>query len=248
MNRIGFLKTTVLVGVGFQFQLNSELYTLFKIEDIEPKHLLGLCQSHLKSESILLEEETYAAFCSMKSAASKEGIELKIASGYRSFQRQKEIWEWKFKQLTKTMTPTEAISEIITYSSIPGTSRHHWGTDLDLIDASAQPPQGDLLLEENYHGNAPFAKMKSWMDQNSSNFGFELVYTQDKNRTGFNYEPWHYSYKPKSKSYLKLQSQENFKKAWGNLEFEGKSYMNESFINSYFKSYALGINPSLMHS
>lgn len=248
MNRIEFLKASVLAGIVSQFEFNSEMIKLFSIETIKVEHLLGLSQSHLKSNAILLEKETYKAFTSMKSEALKEGIELKIVSGYRSFQRQKEIWEWKFNKLSETMTPTESISEIITYSSIPGTSRHHWGTDLDLIDASAKAPQGDLLLEEHYQDDALFSKMKTWMDLHSSDFGFELVYTQNENRTGFKYEPWHYSYKPKSASYLKLQSEESFKKAWEKLEFEGKQNMTSSFIESYFKNYGLGINPSVMPS
>lgn len=246
MNRKGFLKTTVLAGIGLQF--NLELVNLFKFEDITVENLLGLSQSHLKSESILLEEETYQAFSLMRSKALKENIGLKIVSGYRSFERQKEIWEWKFKQLTQTKTPTEAISEIMTYSSIPGTSRHHWGTDIDLIDESVSAPKGDLLLQEHYHGDAAFSKMKTWMKRYSSDFGFELVYTQNTNRTGFNYEPWHYTYVPKAKPYLKLQSQKNYRKAWNKLKFEGKSYMTDSFVDSYFKNYGLGINPSLMPS
>ncbi|SDG62490.1 M15 family metallopeptidase [Psychroflexus sediminis] len=248
MKRKRFLKTSILAGIGSQLQLNSELFKLFEFEDIKIENLLGLSQSHLKSEFILLEEDTFKAFSLMKSSALEDGITLKIVSGYRSFEQQKEIWEWKFKQLTKTKAPIQAISEIMTYSSIPGTSRHHWGTDIDLIDDSVIVPEGDLLLEKHYHGNAPFSKMKSWMEKNSSDFGFRLVYTRDDTRTGFNYEPWHYSYAPKAKLYLDLQSSEKYRKAWRNLEFKGKSYMTDSFMDSYFKNYGFGIHPSLMPS
>lgn len=248
MNRKGFLKTTILAGIGTQFQFYSKLFEPFNLETITIENLLGLSQSHLMSEPILLEKQTYNAFCSMKSAALKDAIELKIVSGYRSFEHQKEIWEWKFKQLTQTKSPLEAISEIITYSSIPGTSRHHWGTDIDVIDASIEAPKGDLLLEKHFHGNAAFSKMKSWMNTYSADFGFELVYTRDKERTGFNYEPWHYSFKPKAKSYLKIQSQDKYKKAWEKVEFEGKSHITDSFMSLYFENYGFGIHPSLMPS
>ncbi|MBZ9627474.1 M15 family metallopeptidase [Psychroflexus sp. CAK1W] len=248
MNRKRFLKTTVLAGIGSQLQLSSEFINFFNSKDITVENLLGLSQSHLKSEFILLEEETYQAFCLMKAEALKEDIALKIVSGYRSFERQKEIWEWKFKHFVETKTPAEAISEIMTYSSIPGTSRHHWGTDIDLIDESVLAPGGDLLLREHYHGDAAFSKMKTWMKTHSSDFGFELVYTRDERRTGFNYEPWHYTYAPKAKTYLELQSRNKYRKAWNKLEFEGKSYMSNSFMDSYFRNYGLGINPSLMPS
>lgn len=237
-----------LAGIGSHFQLSSDYFKFMATKDITIENLLGIDPSHLKSKSIALESETSRAFFSMKSAASKDNIELHIVSGYRSFHRQKEIWERKFKQLSKTKTPMEAILEIITYSSIPGTSRHHWGTDIDLIDASVEAPKGDLLLEKHYHGKAPFSKMKMWMDAYSSDFGFELVYTKQQDRTGFNYEPWHYSYAPKSRLFLKLQSKDNFKKAWYGLSFKAKSSMSNSFVDAYFQNYGLGINPSLMPS
>lgn len=248
MNRSHFLKTSLLAGIGSSYILNNKLINTFSQVPIEVEHLLGLNPSHLKSSSVGLERETYKAFQLMKRAASNDKIDIKIVSGYRSFQRQKEIWERKFLQLSKTKTPTEAISEIITYSSIPGTSRHHWGTDIDIIDGSVPSPQGGLLQEKNYHGHAAFSKMKSWMDTYSKDFGFELVYTDDPDRTGFNFEPWHFSYAPKSVSFLKLQMKEEYKSAWENLNFKGKSDFTNAFINSYFKNYGSGINPNLMPS
>lgn len=248
MNRNRFIKTSLIAGIGSQFQLNSELINLFMTNEINIENLLGLSTSHLKSEVFLLEDKTFDAFLEMKSAASKDDIEIKIVSGYRSFQDQKSIWERKFRLLSKSKTPTEAISEIITYSSIPGTSRHHWGTDIDIIDASVPAPKGDILLEKYYHDDAPFAKLKSWMDKYSRDFGFELVYTNTSDRAGFSYEPWHYSYAPQSISFLKLQSNEDYQKAWRNLSFDGKSDMTELFIDLYFKNYSLGINPNLMPS
>ncbi|MFO7744929.1 MAG: M15 family metallopeptidase [Psychroflexus sp.] len=248
MNRKRFISTTTLVFIGSQFSINSEVLNLLGFDNIKIENLLGLSQSHLKSNSILLENETYEAFSKMKSKAIEDNIDLRIVSGYRSFKHQKAIWERKFNQLIITKKPTEAISEIITYSSIPGTSRHHWGTDIDIIDGSVKLPEGDLLLEQNYHGDAPFSKMKSWMDNHAKDFGFELVYTQNKSRTGFNYEPWHYSFAKKSKSFLNVQLQKDYREAWSALEFNGKSKMSKKFIDSYFENYGSGINPSLMPS
>lgn len=248
MNRKGFIKTAALAGIASQFQLSSRFFKFMSTGDIKIENLLGISESHLKSKPVLLEKKTYEAFSLMRSAALKDQIDINIVSGYRSFQRQKEIWERKFKQFSKTKNPADAISEIITYSSIPGTSRHHWGTDIDIIDAAAEMPKGGLLQENNYHGEAPFSNLKSWMDRYSSDFGFELVYTKDKARSGFNYEPWHYSFAPVSKSYLKLQMGKDYKKAWHALEFEGKSEMTYAFIDSYFKNYGMGIHTSLMPS
>ena len=61
----------------------------------------------------------------------------------------------------------------------------------------------DVLLTEKYE-NGIFTKLKRWMDVNSERFGFYLTYVNDKNRKGFEYEPWHYSYKPVSVELLNI--------------------------------------------
>jgi LAS superfamily LD-carboxypeptidase LdcB len=249
MDRIAFIKTSVLSAFGSRILINSEFLKVVEFQKVSKENLLGLSPSHLKSDSILLEKETYDSFSLMKTAALKDNIHLKVVSGYRSYNQQKAIWERKYNYLiTKELKPLEAISEIITYSSVPGTSRHHWGTDVDLIDSLAEMPEGDLLLEENYQGNAFFSKMNSWMNSYASDFGFEMVYTQDAHRTGFNYEPWHYSFSPKAKSFLKVQLEEDYRDAWNMLDFKGKSEMTTHIVDDYFKNYVLGINPNLMPS
>ena len=47
------------------------------------------------------------------------------------------------------MDDDAAIDKIIEYSTLPGTSRHHWGTDIDIIDAEP-PEEGDVLLPKNF--------------------------------------------------------------------------------------------------
>ena len=72
----------------------------------------------------------------MKQAAAEDGIQIKIVSSSRSFERQLAIWNAKYIQNEENgLDPIENIRKIIEYSTIPGTSRHHWGTELDLIDA-----------------------------------------------------------------------------------------------------------------
>ncbi|WP_019037980.1 M15 family metallopeptidase [Psychroflexus tropicus] len=248
MHRNQFIKLTFLASLGIQYEIKNEFFKACSTQQVQIKNLLGLSASHLISDSILIEKQTYRSFLKMKSEAAKEGMEIQIVSGYRSFSHQKSIWERKFKQMTKQMSSEEAISNIITYSSIPGTSRHHWGTDIDVIDAAVKAPEGDLLLEQNYTGLGPYSPLKSWMEANSKKFGFHLVYTADEKRSGFNYEPWHYSYAPTSRKYLNLQVSNEFKLAWKKLEFTGKSDMSDEFIETYFKNYSLGINPTLMPS
>lgn len=246
MNRKAFIRITSLATLGLPVLVNFEIEKLMT-SSVEINQLLGLDTSHLETVPFKLEVQTTTAFLEMRTAANKAGIDLKIASGYRSFEHQKQIWERKYKALSKTRSPSKAISDIITYSSIPGTSRHHWGTDIDLIDGNVEQPEGDLLSEKNYHGAGAFSKLKSWMDAYAEDFGFRLVYTKDQNRTGFNYEPWHYSYAPKSKIYFQLQQTKLYQEAWSQLEFEGKFELTAAFMTSYFKNYNEGINPQLIN-
>jgi LAS superfamily LD-carboxypeptidase LdcB len=248
MNRKRFLYSSILAGIGLQFPFQTFFKTSIDLQNISIEQVLGLNTSHLEPSSILLEKETYKSFSKMRSAALKDNIHLQIVSGYRSFSQQKQIWENKYNQLSKTHSSSEAILEIMTYSSIPGTSRHHWGTDIDIIDQSVQLPEEDILLEKHYQGTGVFSNLKIWMERYGSDFGFELVYTDDTTRKGFLYEPWHYSFSPSSKNFLSLQMKESFQKSWEKLNFDGKSKMTPEFIASYFKNYALGINTILMPS
>jgi LAS superfamily LD-carboxypeptidase LdcB len=248
MNRKRFLYSSILAGIGLQFPFQAFFKTPIEFQNISIDQVLGLDTSHLEPSPILLEKETYKSFSKMQSAAFKDGIHLQIVSGYRSFLQQKRIWESKYNQLLNTHPSSEVILEIITYSSIPGTSRHHWGTDIDIIDQSVQLPKGDVLIEKHYHGTGVFSNLKIWMERYGSDFGFELVYTDDTTRTGFLYEPWHYSFSPSSKDFLSVQMKESFQKSWEKLSFDGKSKMTPEFIESYFQKYALGINTILMPS
>lgn len=247
MNRRTFL-ITALAGLGYSISVSSLSMTTADFQKPSIPQLLGLDSSHLITSPIELERETLMAFLKMRNAAQTDGITLQIVSGYRSFDHQKQIWESKYNSLTKHLEPSEAISEIITYSSIPGTSRHHWGTDIDLIDGSVETPKGDVLLEKHYHNTGVFAPMRRWMQRCGSDFGFELVYPNQKTRPGFGYEPWHYSFQPTSKTYLQTQLSDDFYDAWNQLEFKGKGQMSSDFISTYFQNYSLGINPDLIPS
>lgn len=127
----------------------------------------------------------------MKTEAAKEGFKIQVVSSYRNYQHQNRIWKRKYKEFTSEgLSPIQAIKKIIEYSTIPGTSRHHWATDLDIVDGNARQPR-DVLLAKNFEEKGAFYKFKVWLDANASTFGFYLVYTDSKERRGFKYEPWH---------------------------------------------------------
>ena len=97
--------------------------------DYTTDELMGKADVDLFGEGINLRKEAYESFLEMKKAAYADGYDIKIVSSFRDFYRQEAIWERKYIQYTEDdgMEPLEAIDKIIEYSTIPGTSRHHWG-------------------------------------------------------------------------------------------------------------------------
>ena len=215
-------------------------------QDIDYKALLGIEHSNLVGDSIKLEKNTFIAMEKMRKAALLDGVKIKVVSGFRDFERQKQIWNRKFKKFTteNNLSDLEAIKEIIRFSTIPGTSRHHWGTEIDVIDEDFKNEK-NLLISKKYEEGGIFEKLKKWMDNNSQKFGFYLTYDNNINRKGFEYEPWHYSYLPESKRYLKSFLKIDIVEIISKVDIEGKELFNEKFISDYINNNILEINPDL---
>src|ERR1700683_1405996 len=85
----------------------------------------------------------------MRAAARAAGIELAIVSSFRDFDRQLAIWNAKYsgeRQLLDRagralqhaeLNAQALVDAILIWSALPGASRHHWGTDVDVIDRAA---------------------------------------------------------------------------------------------------------------
>ena len=190
--------------------------------------------------------EAYLKFKQMQNDAKKEGVEIQIVSGYRSYQKQKDIWNNKYnKNFENEIFGIKNINRIIQYSTLPGTSRHHWGTDIDIIDKRFIP-KGDLLIEKNYSENGIYSQLFSWMKKNSKKYGFYLVYDNSPKRKGFKFEPWHYSYKPLSVIFLRRFIE-------GGLLFKitqdssllGRQFIDNFFLESYLKENLLDVSIDL---
>ena len=221
---------------------NKLMYT----QEINTEILIGMDDSRIVSDTILLEKKTYSAFIKMKDAAEKDGIIIKLVSGFRDFYRQQLIWNNKYKKFTNEFSldgPT-AIKEIIRFSTIPGTSRHHWGTEIDIIDKNFENEK-DLLISKKYEEGGIFNSLKKWMDKNSKRFGFYIVYDDDSNRPGFEYEPWHYTYKPVSDLYQREFLKLNLKSIISKTKVEGKEFINDEFIKKYIDENIMGISSHL---
>ncbi|WAC01490.1 M15 family metallopeptidase [Lacinutrix neustonica] len=218
----------------------------FSQTSISSEELIGKGAPKLFGEGYHLREDAHLAFLKMKAAAKEEGINIAIVSSYRSYSHQKRIRERKFKRFrSQGLSPENSIKKIIEYSTIPGTSRHHWGTDIDLYDASMKHTRG-ILQPKNYHGDGPFCKLKEWMDTHAKTYGFYLVYTDNANRKGFKYEPWHYSYKALSYDYLKAYKTLDIIDILRKDQLSGSEHFSKDFIKLYTDENILDINPELL--
>ena len=143
----------------------------------------------------------------MRAAAAADGIDLVACSSFRDFDRQLAIWNGKFRGERpmqdrsgrpldpRGLAPAERVAAILWWSALPGASRHHWGTDFDVLDARTMPVGYQLrLVPAEYHAGGPFHRLSTWLDMHMHAFGFFRPYGTD--RGGVQPEPWHLSYAP----------------------------------------------------
>jgi LAS superfamily LD-carboxypeptidase LdcB len=137
--------------------------------------------------NIYLRKEALDAFEEMEEAALEAGFDLEIISATRIFSYQEGIWTRKWNRLAMAdMTDMEKVEDIMTYSSMPGTSRHHWGTDIDLNN-----------LNNSFFESGQGKELYEWLTENAPRFGFGQTYTsKESGRKGYNEEKWHWSYMP----------------------------------------------------
>ena len=154
-----------------------------------------LIPEHMASnKSMYCHRQAFNAYLAMRDSSLNDGINLTIVSATRNFDRQRQIWERKW---TNTQgNDSTKIRSIMRYSSMPGTSRHHWGTELDFIS-----------VETNYWTHGEGLRIYNWLCANAHKFGFFQPYTSDPTRTGYAEERWHWSYAPLSKPYLEAYRQ-----------------------------------------
>lgn len=126
-----------------------------------------------------LRQEAADALELMFADAAEQGIELVMVSGYRSYDRQEEL----FEQEVAERGSVEAAAQWV---AVPGTSEHQTGL---AVDISAKSVNCDLV--EEFGSTAEGI----WLQENAHEYGFILRYpAEDTEVTGINYEPWHFRY------------------------------------------------------
>jgi LAS superfamily LD-carboxypeptidase LdcB len=112
----------------------------------------------------------------MREAAARDGFDLVPVSSHRDFARQRAIWNAKFcgerpardrngRLVDMTaLAPGARVDTILLWSALPGASRHHWGTDVDVADGRAMAGGYKPQLEvAEYRRGGPFAGLSAWL-------------------------------------------------------------------------------------
>jgi LAS superfamily LD-carboxypeptidase LdcB len=177
---------------------------------VNDAELTGQARTHIAAVAdppCLLHAQVVAPFLNLRRAALAEGIDLVPSSSFRDFARQLTIWNGKFSgerpmldakgaELdAATLNPRQRVDAILLWSALPGASRHHWGTDLDLVDRKVAEAGHEIkLTREEFAPGGPFATLNLWLDANAPRFGFFRPFQGE--RSGVQPEPWHFSFAP----------------------------------------------------
>lgn len=217
---------------------------------MNPLVLTGKSKEHLDS-TLTLHKKLAAPLKAMSKAAQEAGFELKVASGFRSFDHQLKIWNQKIlgerplldeqgKTLEKAerdkLSPWSLLTSMMRWSAIPGASRHHWGSDIDVYDQkkvktpSLTPQEATGSLNSFY----------TWLDENMHRWDFFRPYK--KNLGGVCPEPWHLSYAPISQPFLEQYSLELFERTVDHPALQLKELILESPQEIYHR-YIQGVSP-----
>lgn len=217
-------------------------YIMGKFDPTQNANFTKIEKQYASREGMYIRKDVYNAFKKMHAAAKKDGLNFTIKSATRPFDHQKRIWEGKWtgqrkiaggKDASKSYpNPKDRALKILEFSSMPGTSRHHWGTDIDLNS-----------FENSYFERGRGLKEYNWLLKHAATYGFCQPYTQkDKQRpNGYNEEKWHWSYLPiakqltdKAEKVLKDELIQGFKGAETATDIE------------VVKKYVLGINQACL--
>jgi LAS superfamily LD-carboxypeptidase LdcB len=181
----------------------------------------------------MLHVHTALPFLNLRRAARRAGYDLKPVSSFRDFARQLAIWNAKFlgdRPLYDPngrpidafrLSPAERVDAILLWTALPGGSRHHWGTDVDVIDAAAVTPDYQVQLSaEEFSRGGPFEPLARWLETHAAHFGFFRPFRGV--RSGVQPEPWHFSFAPTAELARRALSVQVWRDALMSSDLQGK--------------------------
>jgi LAS superfamily LD-carboxypeptidase LdcB len=161
----------------------------------------------------LLHAAAVEPFLAMRAAAARAGFDLVPVSSFRDFERQRAIWNAKFRGdrpaldrsgrrvAMRKLDAGARVDAILCWSALPGASRHHWGSDIDVADGHViDRGYAPKLEADEYRRGGPFAALAAWLTGHMRRYGFYRPYAS--RRPGVQPEPWHLSYAPVARGAL----------------------------------------------
>jgi len=208
-------------------------YLIGKFNPTTHPDFVKVAPAYANTENYYLHREAYDAFQKMHAAAQSEGIKLTIISATRNFERQRSIWNAKWTGNRKSngvfvhtiSDPKERALEILKVSSMPGTSRHHWGTDMDLN-----------AVNNTYFEKGEGQKVYDWLLVHAAGYGFCQPYTAGR-PTGYTEEKWHWSYQPLASQLTKAAAHQ-----LSDEQISGFMGDDTAVSIEVVKNYILGVN------
>jgi LAS superfamily LD-carboxypeptidase LdcB len=209
--------------------------------------LTGRTRTHISqfdSPRFAAHPDVVNAFLSMRKSAFEAGIILEPFSSFRDFRMQLRIWNKKFRgekplydingvpRDFSCLTAPERILSILNWSALPGGSRHHWGTEIDVFDSSKVPSDYRVqLLPCEVESGGVFNHLHQWLDTNMRDFGFFRPYAF--NQGGMYPEPWHLSFFEISEPALDELTLEILEEAISSNAIEGKEVLLKMLPDLY---------------
>jgi LAS superfamily LD-carboxypeptidase LdcB len=232
-----------------------------QLPEFSLEELTGRSRSHVREVEngpnagrCTLHEEVTGPYLALRAAAALDGIDLVAFSGFRDFDRQLAIWNGKFRGErpmqdragrpldVHSLSPAERVTAILWWSALPGASRHHWGTDFDVMDAAALPPAYKLqVVPAEYQAGGPFERLTAWLDRHMHAFGFFRPFATD--RGGVSPEPWHLSHAPVAARAQAALNVDGLRAVLAAAPIEGKADVLAG-LERHFANYVVNVDPA----
>ncbi|MBQ0050783.1 MAG: M15 family metallopeptidase [Treponema sp.] len=143
--------------------------------DYVPKGLISLVKNndyYINKNNLSLRPEAFEALKTLAQAAKKDGIMLTVSSTYRSYDYQKNLFDYWVK--------VDGLEEAERESARPGTSQHQLGLALDFAPV-------DDAFDKTAAG--------AWVYKNAAKYGWSLSFPKGyEDVTGYRWECWHFRY------------------------------------------------------
>ncbi len=221
---------------------------------LDALELTGRRRTHvvqLELPRLALHREVVEPFLGLRAAAVAAGFDLVVSSGFRDFEAQCGIWNRKFRGERAVLDENGAeidaaglddeqrVDHILRWSALPGASRHHWGSEVDLIDAAAIPPGYRVqLVPDEFAPGGVFGRLADWLENHAPRHGFYRPYAIYLG--GVRPEPWHWSFAAVAGEAMATLTPAIIAEAIAGAEIDGKAIVLNR-LEAIYRQYVLAV-------